>query len=103
MYLIGSKLILIFVNMNKKDLIDEVASKTDLTKKEIDTVLTSILEIITSRVSEGDRVRLVGFGSFYKSRKKLNLYCEEDNIASEICLPKFSPGKFFKEKVNVQK
>ena len=40
MYLTGSKLILIFVNMNKKDLIDEVASKTDLTKKEIDTVLT---------------------------------------------------------------
>jgi nucleoid DNA-binding protein len=72
MYLTGSKLILIFVNMNKKDLIDEVASKTDLTKKEIDTVLTSILEIITSRVSEGDRVRLVGFGSVCQNFHQVN-------------------------------
>lgn len=89
--------------MNKRDLIDEVAIKTDLTKKEIDIVLTSILEIITSKVSEGERVRLVGFGSFYKSAKKLNLCCIEDTLASHRCVPKFSPGKFFKEKVNVQK
>jgi DNA-binding protein HU-beta len=89
--------------MNKKDLINEVANKTELTKKEIDTVLTSILEIITSKVSEGERVRLVGFGSFYKSTKKLNLYSREDICTSELSVAKFSPGKFFKQKVNIQK
>jgi DNA-binding protein HU-beta len=89
--------------MNKKDLINEVASKTDLTKKEIDTVLASILEIITSKVSEGEVVRLVGFGSFYKSNKKLNRYGTDDRCTSELSIVKFSPGKFFKQKVNVQK
>lgn len=57
--------------MNKKDLVNHIAYKTELTKKEIDTVLTSILEIIVNKVSEGERVRLVGFGSFINPLKSL--------------------------------
>ena len=88
--------------MNKKDLVNHIAYKTELKKKEIDTVLTSILEIIVNKVSEGERVRLVGFGSFYKSTKKLSLEFTEGNYLCETSTAKFSPGKFFKQRINVQ-
>jgi DNA-binding protein HU-beta len=88
--------------MNKKDLIHNVCYKTKLTKKEIDMVLTSILEIIVTKVSQGERVRLVGFGSFYASKKKFSLESSETNDLSETLTVKFSPGKFFKQKINVQ-
>lgn len=88
--------------MNKKDLINELAFETQLTKKEIDIVLTLLLEKIMHKVSEGEKVRLVGFGSFYKSRKKLSLDSIKGKFLSEIFSVKFSPGKFFKERVNLQ-
>jgi DNA-binding protein HU-beta len=88
--------------MNKKDLINEVCCKTKLTKKEIDMVLTSTLEIIVARVSQGERVRLVGFGSFYKFTKKFPLQSVDNIDLSDISVAKFSPGKFFKQKINVQ-
>jgi nucleoid DNA-binding protein len=88
------------VGMNKKDLIDAVALETELTKKEIDMVLTLLLEKIMVKVSEGERVRLVG--SFYKFRKKLNLESIEGLSLSGIFNVKFSPGKFFKQRVNLQ-
>ena len=53
--------------MNKKDLIRKIAITTKMTYKEIDLILTSTLENIILAVSKGERVRLVGFGSFYKS------------------------------------
>jgi DNA-binding protein HU-beta len=88
--------------MNKKDLIHEICYATKLTKKEIDIVLTSILEMIVTRVSSGERVRLVGFGSFYKSKKKPSIKSPTTSDASTKFRVKFSPGKFFKQKINVQ-
>jgi DNA-binding protein HU-beta len=88
--------------MNKKDFVNDIAYKTELTKKEIDNVLTSILEIIVNKVSEGERVRLVGFGSFYKSTKKLSVTFTQGNHPCETFTAKFSPGKFFKQRINVQ-
>lgn len=87
--------------MNKKDLIDEVAHKTELTKKEIDTVLNLLLEIIMHKVSAGEKVRLVGFGSFYKSDKKLKMQFTGSNHTTTVCVAKFSPGKFFKQRINL--
>ena len=88
--------------MNKKELINEIASKTDLTKKEIDAVLTLILEIIMDKVSLGERVRLVGFGSFYKIPKNASLHFVEDESIYRKLTVKFSPGKFFKQRINVR-
>jgi DNA-binding protein HU-beta len=85
--------------MNKKELIDDVCFKTKLTKKEIDMVLTSILEIIVTKVSQGDRVRLVGFGSFYTYKKRFAI---DSKYVTKRSIVKFSPGKFFKQKINVQ-
>jgi len=87
--------------MNKKELINKVSQSTCMTKKEIDLVLTTTLETIMDVVSEGEKVQLVGFGSFYTYKKilrKANISLENHVIISAI---KFSSGKFFKEKVNV--
>nr|BBK20323.1 DNA-binding protein hu homolog [Cryptomonas curvata] len=88
--------------MNKKDLINEVCYTTNLTKKEIDIVLTAILEMIITKVSHGERVRLVGFGSFYKFKKKPTIKSPDTTDMSPKFKVKFSPGKFFKQKINVQ-
>ena len=87
--------------MNKKELINKVSQSTCMTKKEIDLVLTTTLETIMDVVSEGEKVQLVGFGSFYTYKKilrKANISLENHVIISAI---KFSSGKFFKEKGNV--
>jgi DNA-binding protein HU-beta len=88
--------------MNKADLINEVCHKTKLTKKEIDTILSSILDTIVAKVSEGERVRLVGFGSFYKLRQKFALQSADNTSIRYLSAAKFSPGKFFKQRINVQ-
>jgi len=86
--------------MNKKDLIQDVCYKTKMTKKEIDVVLTSILEVVIDKVSEGERVRLVGFGSFYAHKKKCTAGSLTSNSIPQKSTIKFSPGKFFKQKIN---
>jgi DNA-binding protein HU-beta len=88
--------------MNKKDLINDICYTTKLTKKEIDMVLTSILEMIVTKVSHGEKVRLVGFGSFYKSKKKSTIQSPDTTDVDTNFRVKFSPGKFFKQKINVQ-
>ena len=56
--------------MNKSDLISTVAFKTSITKKETEAVVTAFLETIVQAVSEGERVTLVGFGSFEARERK---------------------------------
>jgi nucleoid DNA-binding protein len=50
--------------MNKGELVDQVADKAAVTKKVADTVLSAALEVVMEAVSTGDKVTLVGFGSF---------------------------------------
>jgi len=91
--------------MNKKEIIDVIFHETDMTKKEIDLVITKFLETIMSSVSEEEKVQLVGFGSFSCLQKKAYLkpFLEENSMQkkSSKFVIKFSPGKFFKDKVNV--
>ncbi|MGB3203457.1 MAG: HU family DNA-binding protein, partial [Crinalium sp.] len=56
--------------MNKGELVDKVAEKATVTKKQADAVLTAALESIMEAVSEGDKVTLVGFGSFESRERK---------------------------------
>ena len=65
-------------------------------------MLTSVLDLIVTKVSQGERVRLVGFGSFYKLTKKSIVESADSIEKCEISTAKFSPGKFFKQKINVQ-
>jgi nucleoid DNA-binding protein len=56
--------------MNKGELIDAIAEKSGVTKKEADTVLTAAIDTIIETVTKGDKVTLVGFGSFEKRDRK---------------------------------
>jgi DNA-binding protein HU-beta len=90
--------------MNKGELITSVVEKTNLTKKEVDLILTTILETIVDTVSKGEKVTLVGFGSFEarerKGRQGRNPQTGEKIDIPPSRLPTFSVGKFFKKRVN---
>ncbi len=56
--------------MNKSELIDAVASKSGLTKKDAGLALDGILSSITDSLAKGDNVQLIGFGTFSTSRRE---------------------------------
>lgn len=89
--------------MNKGELVDEIATQTGETKSQIDTVLTATLDEIVEAVANGDKVTLVGFGSFEprhrKARDGRNPQTGKTLKIPATTVPTFSAGKAFKEKV----
>jgi DNA-binding protein HU-beta len=89
--------------MNKGDLINAIAEKASITKKEADAVLSVAIDTIIETVANGDKVTLVGFGSFEKrARKQREGRNPKTGVAMTIpatTAPAFSGGKVFKEKV----
>ena len=89
--------------MNKAELIDKVARKTLLTKQQSEQVLDAALEVITKAVSRGDDVKLVGFGTFCRTVRKArpgrNPKTGTTLTIPSQKVPKFKPGKDFKELV----
>ncbi|MEM7773636.1 MAG: HU family DNA-binding protein [Cyanobacteria bacterium P01_E01_bin.6] len=89
--------------MNKGELVDKIAEKASVTKKEADLVLSAALEAIMEAVSSDDKVTLVGFGSFEprerKAREGRNPKTGEAMTIPATVVPAFSAGKLFKEKV----
>ncbi|MGF1494380.1 MAG: HU family DNA-binding protein [Microcoleaceae cyanobacterium] len=89
--------------MNKGELVDAVADKASVTKKQADAVLSATLDTIMEAVSQNDKVTLVGFGSFEprerKAREGRNPKTGEKMEIPATRVPAFSAGKSFKEKV----
>lgn len=89
--------------MNKGQLIDKVAEKADITKKVADAAISATIEAIMEAVSEGDKVTLVGFGSFErrdrKAREGRNPKTGDKMQIPATQVPAFSAGKLFKERV----
>ena len=90
--------------MNKGELVDKIAEKAGITKKEADSILTATVEAIMETVSSGDKVVLVGFGSFEgrdrKEREGRNPKTGETLVIPATVVPAFSAGKQFKEMVS---
>ncbi|MCU0525585.1 MAG: HU family DNA-binding protein [Elainella sp. Prado103] len=90
--------------MNKGELIDKVSEKANMTKKQADMLLTAAIDAIMEAVSEGDKVTLVGFGSFEprdrKEREGRNPKTGEVMQIPATTVPAFSAGKLFKEMVS---
>jgi DNA-binding protein HU-beta len=89
--------------MNKGELVDKVAEKATVTKKQADAVITAAIETIMEAVSNGDKVTLVGFGTFEprerKAREGRNPKTGEKMTIPATRVPAFSAGKLFKEQV----
>ncbi|NLJ40268.1 MAG: HU family DNA-binding protein [Clostridiales bacterium] len=89
--------------MNKAELIASVAEKSELTKKDADKAVNSVIEVITEALSEGERVQLVGFGTFEvrdrAERKGRNPQTREEIIIPASKAPVFKAGKALKDAV----
>ncbi len=90
--------------MNKAELVEAVASKANITKKQAEECLDLAINTIIKSVTKGEKVALVGFGTFQsrerKARKGRNPKTGvELNIPAKK-VPAFSAGKQFKQSVN---
>jgi len=56
--------------MNKEQLVERVAEKTGATKKDVADVLNSALELVSAALKKGEKVTLVGFGTFLVRKRK---------------------------------
>jgi DNA-binding protein HU-beta len=89
--------------MNKQELIDKVAKKAGLTKKDVQAVIDLTVESVMDAVKKGDKVTLVGFGTFSQikraARKGRNPQTGKEITIAARKSPKFTAGKAFKDKV----
>lgn len=90
--------------MNKGDLISNVAKEAGLTKAQAGEALDSVLNNITSCLSNGDKVTLIGFGTFSTSQRSARTG-RNPRTGAEINIPsktlvKFKAGKAFTDQVN---
>jgi DNA-binding protein HU-beta len=89
--------------MNKGELIEAIAEKANVAKKEADAVLSAAIETIVETVASGEKITVVGFGSFEKrdrqAREGRNPRTGESMTIAATSVPAFSAGKAFKEKV----
>lgn len=89
--------------MNKGELVDIVASRTGQTKKQVESTISVVLEQVIEAVSSGEKVTLVGFGTFEPrertAREGRNPKTGEKMNIPARRVPAFSSGKNFKEKV----
>ena len=89
--------------MNKSDLIEMVAEKAGITKKDSEKAVTAILEGITDALAKGDKVQLVGFGTFEvrsrKEREGRNPSTGETIRIAAQKVPAFKAGKSLKDTV----
>jgi DNA-binding protein HU-beta len=90
--------------MNKGELVDAVATKAQVTKKEADVILTAAIDSIMEAVASGDKVTLVGFGAFEPrqraERDGRNPQTGKTLKIPATTVPAFSAGKQFKALVS---
>ena len=90
--------------MNKAELITAVAQKTGLTRKDADKVVASVLESITETLASGEKVSLVGFGTFEvkerAAQQGINPSTKEPMQIPASKSPVFKSGKQLKDAVN---
>ena len=89
--------------MNKEELVKEIAKQTKLSQKVASEVLSATLEVIQKSVAKGDKVTLVGFGS-WEPRKRAARTGRNPQTGKSLkiaakTVPAFSAGKNFKELV----
>jgi DNA-binding protein HU-beta len=89
--------------VNKSELVDLVAEKAGMSKKDSEKAVKAVLESITDGLVKGDKVQLVGFGTFEvrnrKAREGRNPATGEKIKIKALKVPAFKPGKALKEKV----
>lgn len=90
--------------MTKTELISAVAEKTDSTKKDAEIAVNAIVSAITDALVDGDKVSIVGFGTFEvrdrKEKQVINPQTKEKMTAPASKAPAFKAGQTLKNAVN---
>lgn len=89
--------------MNKTELINAVAEKTAMSKKDCETVVNATLDAMTAALVDGEEIRLVGFGTFEVKKREArigrNPKTKEAIPIPASKVPAFKPGKVLKDAV----
>ena len=90
--------------MNKTELIAAMAEKSDLSKKDAEKALSAFLESVEEALKSGDKVQLVGFGTFEvkqrAARTGINPQTKKPVEISASKAPSFKAGKALKDALN---
>lgn len=90
--------------MNKMELVAAVAENADMTKKDAEKAVKALVEVITEELKKGEKVQLVGFGTFEVSergaREGRNPHTGETMMIAASKAPKFKAGKALKDALN---
>ena len=81
--------------MNKTELVAAVAERAELSRKDADAAICALVETITDALKDGDKVQLVGFGSF-----EVKTRAERMGRNPQTKEPAFKAGKALKDAVN---
>lgn len=90
-------------NVNKDTLVHAICDKTDLSKKDVEMVIDSMIDVVTAELQKGSKVTLTGFGTFRVSkraaREGINPQTKAKITIPAMTVPKFTAGKTLKEAV----
>ena len=90
--------------MNKTELIAAIAEKTELSKKDAERALKAFTEVVEEELKKGEKVQLVGFGTFEVSKRAAregrNPQTGESMTIEASNTPKFKAGKALKDSIN---
>jgi DNA-binding protein HU-beta len=89
--------------MNKEDLVNAVAEKTSLSKKDTEATINAVIDSVTEALAKEDKVTLVGFGTFQvrerAAREGRNPRTGEVLSIPAKKTPTFTPGKGLKDEI----
>ena len=90
--------------MNKTELVAAIAEKTELSKKDSEKALKAFIETVTAELKAGEKIQLVGFGTFEVSERAArtgkNPQTGKTIKIKASKAPKFKAGKALKDEVN---
>ncbi len=90
--------------MNKVELVEAIAKEADLSKKDAEAALKAFTNTVQKELKKGNKVQLVGFGTFEVSkrakREGRNPQTGESMVIKASKTPKFKAGKAFKDMLN---
>ena len=89
--------------MTKAELIAAIAEKSGMTKKDADAALSTVIDTITDTLAKGDKIQLVGFGTFEvrerKAREGINPQSKDKIQIPATKVPAFKAGRALKDAV----
>ena len=90
--------------MNKTELVAAVAEKAEISKKDSEKALKAFVDVVTEQLKAGDKVQLVGFGTFEvrerAAREGRNPQTGKTMKIAACKAPKFKAGKALKDAIN---